>query len=67
VGRAHGMHGRGEEIVQVFGGKAQKKQTTRKTQGVGVRMGLEWILGRLDWWVWIGFYWLRIGTGGSLL
>jgi hypothetical protein len=26
-----------------------------------------WILGRLAWRVWIGFDWLRIGTGGGLL
>jgi hypothetical protein len=26
----------------------------------------EWILGRLAWGVWIGFDWLRAGTGGGL-
>jgi hypothetical protein len=30
-------------------------------------MGSEWILGRLAWGVWIGFEWLRTGTGGGLL
>jgi hypothetical protein len=30
-------------------------------------MGSEWILSRLAWGVWIGFDWLRIGTGGGLL
>jgi hypothetical protein len=30
-------------------------------------MGSEWILGRLAWWMWIGFDWLRTGTGGGLL
>jgi hypothetical protein len=29
-------------------------------------MGSEWILGRLDCGVWIGFDWLRTGTGGGL-
>jgi hypothetical protein len=29
--------------------------------------GSEWILGRLAWGVWIGFNWLRTGTGGGLL
>jgi hypothetical protein len=29
--------------------------------------GSEWILGRLAWGVWIGFDWLRTGTGGRLL
>jgi hypothetical protein len=32
-------------------------------QGVGGKMGSEWILGG----VWIGFDWLRTGTGGGLL
>jgi hypothetical protein len=36
-------------------------------QGVGGRMGSEWILGRLAWGVWIGFDYLRTGTGGGLL
>jgi hypothetical protein len=29
---ACGTHGRGEKIVQGFGGKAQRKETTRKTK-----------------------------------
>jgi hypothetical protein len=32
VGRACGMHGRGEKIVKGFDGKAQRKETTRKTE-----------------------------------
>jgi hypothetical protein len=36
-------------------------------QGIGGRMGSEWILGGLAWGMWIGFDWLRIGTGGGLL
>jgi hypothetical protein len=37
-------------------------------QGVGGKMGSELILGRLVWGgVWIGFDWLRTGTGGGLL
>jgi hypothetical protein len=32
-----------------------------------VKMGSEWILGRLAWGVWIGFDWLRTGTDGGLL
>jgi hypothetical protein len=35
-------------------------------QGVVGRTGSEWILGRVTGG-WIGFYWLRIGTGGELL
>jgi hypothetical protein len=30
-------------------------------------MRSEWILGRLAWWVWIGFDLLRTGTGGGML
>jgi hypothetical protein len=67
VGEAYGTHGRGEKSVQGFGGKAPKERDHLEAQGVGGRMGSEWILGRLAWWVWIGFYWLRSGTGGGLL
>jgi hypothetical protein len=35
--------------------------------GVGGKMGSEWNFGRLTWGVWIGFDWLRTGTGGGLL
>jgi hypothetical protein len=36
-------------------------------QGIGRKMGSEWILGRLAWRVWIGFDWLRTGNGGGML
>jgi hypothetical protein len=36
-------------------------------QGVGGKMGSEWILGRLAEGMWIGFDWLRKETGGALL
>jgi hypothetical protein len=49
VGGACGTHGRGEKIVQGFGGKARRKEITWEDQGLGGRMGLEWILGRLAW------------------
>jgi hypothetical protein len=58
------MRGRGQKIVQGFGGKAQRKETTRKTRRQwkdGIRMDL-WLGG-----VWLGFDWLRIGTSGGLL
>jgi hypothetical protein len=32
VGGACGRHGRGEKLVQCFGGKARTKETTRKTK-----------------------------------
>jgi hypothetical protein len=31
VGRACGMHGKGQKSVQTFGGKARKKETAQKT------------------------------------
>jgi hypothetical protein len=36
-------------------------------KGVVGKMKSEWILWRLAWGVWIGFDWLRTGTGGGLL
>jgi hypothetical protein len=33
-----------------------------ENQGIGGRMGSQWILGRLACGVWIGFNWLMIGT-----
>jgi hypothetical protein len=36
-------------------------------QGVGGKMGSEWVLGRVAWGMWIGFDCLRTGTGGGLL
>jgi hypothetical protein len=38
-----------------------------ENQGLGANLGSEWILGRLDWGVWIGFNCLRTGTVGGLL
>jgi hypothetical protein len=48
-------------------GKRPLERDHLKDQGVDGKMGLEWILGRLAWGVWIGFDWLRTGTGGDLL
>jgi hypothetical protein len=47
--------------------ESPKERDHLEDQGVGWRMGSEWILGRLAWGVWIGFDWLRIGTSGRLL
>jgi hypothetical protein len=58
----------GEErkVYKVMVGKPEGKRPLGD-QGVGGKMGSEWILGRLAWSVWIGLHWLRIGTGGGLL
>jgi hypothetical protein len=55
VGGACGTNGRGEKSVQGFGGKSLKERDHLEDQGVGGKMGSEWILGRLVWGVWIGF------------
>jgi hypothetical protein len=47
--------------------ESPKERDHWEDQGVGGNMGSEWILGRLAWGVWIGFGWLRTGTGGGLL
>jgi hypothetical protein len=56
----------GEER-KVYKGESPKERDHLEDQGVGGKMGSEWILGRLAWGLWIGFDWLRIGTGGGLL
>jgi hypothetical protein len=58
----------GEErkVYKVLVG-SPKERDHLEDQGVGGRMGSEWILGRLAWGVWIGLDWLRTGTGGGLL
>jgi hypothetical protein len=66
VGGACGTHGRGEKSVQGFGGKVQRKDHL-KDEGVDGKMRSEWILEKLAWWMWIGFDWLRTGTGDELL
>jgi hypothetical protein len=47
--------------------ESPKKRDHFEDQGIGGKMGSEWILERLAWVVWIGFDWLRTGTGGGLL
>jgi hypothetical protein len=58
----------GEErnLYKVLVGMPERKDRSEE-QGVGGRMGSEWMLARLAWGVWIGFDWLRIGTSGGLL
>jgi hypothetical protein len=65
VSGACSTHGR--EKCTRFWWESPKERDNLKDQGVGGKMGSEWILGRLAWGVWIGFDWLRTGTGGRLL
>jgi hypothetical protein len=55
-------HGRGEKSVQGFG-----ERNHLEDQSVGGKLESKCILGRLAWGGWIGFDWLRTGTGGGLL
>jgi hypothetical protein len=64
AGGACGTHGRGEKSVHGLGGKARRKETTRKTEDG--RLWSKWILGRLGGGL-SAFAWLRLGTGGGLL
>jgi hypothetical protein len=57
VGGACDTHGRGEKSVQGFGGKARRLRDHSEDQGIGRRMGSEWILGRLAWGV---VDWIRL-------
>jgi hypothetical protein len=51
-----------------WAGHVARTREERKVYKVLVgKMGSEWILGRLVWGVWIGFDWLRTGTGGRVL
>jgi hypothetical protein len=47
--------------------ESPKERDHLEDQGIGGKMGSEWILGRLGRGVWTGFDWLRTGTGGGLL
>jgi hypothetical protein len=42
-----------------FWWESSKEKDHLEDQGVGGKMGSEWIFGRLAWGVWIGFDWLR--------
>jgi hypothetical protein len=64
VGGACGTHGRGEESVQSFGGKARIKETAWKLED-GIRFDFK----EVGWGggVQSGSSWLRIGANGGLL
>jgi hypothetical protein len=66
VGGACGTHEE-RKVYKVLVGKPEGKNHW-EDQGVGGKMGSEWILGRLACGgVWIGFDCLRTETGGGLL
>jgi hypothetical protein len=49
MGGACGTHGRGENGVQGFWWESPKERDQLEDQGVGGKMGSEWIFGRLAW------------------
>jgi hypothetical protein len=53
------------EKCKRFWSESPEERDHSEDQGVGGRMGSEWILGRLALGVWIGFDWLKIGTVGG--
>jgi hypothetical protein len=59
----------GEEIkvYKILVGEPEGRRPLGKPRRIlGGKMEPEWILRRLAWGVWIGFDWLRTGTGGGL-
>jgi hypothetical protein len=66
VGRACGTHGRGLKNVQDLVEKPEGKRSLgrpRRSLEDGIRIDLR----EIGCVVWIGFDWLRTGTGGGLL
>jgi hypothetical protein len=65
MGRACGTHGKEKILCKVLVGKPKGKRPLRRPRRRwedGIRMDLREIGGGM----WIGFGWLRIGTGGEL-
>jgi hypothetical protein len=66
IGRTCGTHGRGEKNVQGLVGKPEGKRPLgrpRRRWEDGIRIDVR----EIACGVWIGFDWLRLGTGGELL
>jgi hypothetical protein len=53
-------------MYKVLVGKPEGKRRLGRP-GVGWKMGSDWNLGRLALGVWIGFDWLRTGTGQAVV
>jgi hypothetical protein len=51
----------------MFWWESPKERDHLEDEGEDGRMGSEWFMGRLAGGVWIGFEWLRLGTGDELL
>jgi hypothetical protein len=53
-------------VCKVLVGKPEGKRPLGRSR-CRCENGIGMDLGEIGWGVWIGFYWLRIGTGGELL
>jgi hypothetical protein len=65
MGRACGTHGKERKLCKVLVGKPKGKRPLRRPRHRwedGIRMDLR----EIGWGMWIGFGWLRIGTGCEL-
>jgi hypothetical protein len=66
VGGSCGTHGKERKVYKVLVGKPEGKRSLgrpRRRWEHGIRMDLR----EIGFGAWIGFYWLRTGTGGGLL
>jgi hypothetical protein len=66
VGRECGTHGRERKVYKILVRKPEGKRPLkrpRRGREDGIRMDLR----EIGWGRWIGFDWLRIGTGSELL
>jgi hypothetical protein len=58
--------GRVKKFILCFGWKTWGEETALEDVGVDCKMILEWFLEKCDGRLWIGFVWLRMGTGVCL-
>jgi hypothetical protein len=65
MGGACGMHGEVRGAYNILVGRPEGRRPL--DLGVDGRTTLRWLLGKLGLGMWIGFIWLRTGTGGGLL
>jgi hypothetical protein len=66
MGRTCSAHGKDEKLIQVLAGNYEGKRTLEKPRNRW-EMTLKFILGTYGLRMWIGFTWLRIGTGRGFL
>jgi len=60
-------YGGQERRIQGFGGETLREGDRLEDPVLGGKIILRWIIRKWDVGAWIGFIWLRIGTGGGHL